>query len=184
MAAILVVTGASGAGKTASVEVLAGRMLPGVRCFHFDSIGVPDAAEMLRAYGGGEGWQAAATDAWISRLAAEDSEVAVLDGQTRHSYVLAAIGRVGNPPVRIVLLDCSAEERLRRLSGPRGQPDLATPHMIAWAAYLRGQADALDAPVIDTTALTPDGVASRLAEEVSGLRNAGAARRASGRAPG
>ena len=38
---VLVVTGASGAGKTASVEALAARALPGVRCFHFDSIGVP-----------------------------------------------------------------------------------------------------------------------------------------------
>lgn len=180
MAAILVVTGASGAGKTASVESLAGRELPGVRCFHFDSIGVPDPAEMARAHGSGEGWQAAATEAWIARLAAEDAEVAVLDGQTRHSYVHAALGRAGNPPARIVLLDCGPEERMRRLSGPRGQPELASPHMIAWAAYLRGQADALGDPVIDTTAITPEAVAMRLAEEISRLREAAAARRESG----
>ena len=176
MAAILVVTGASGAGKTASVESLAARGLPGVRCFHFDSIGVPEPAEMARLYGSGEGWQAAASEAWIARLAAEEIEVAVLDGQTRHSFVHAALGRAGNPPARIVLLDCSPEERLRRLSGPRGQPELAGSPMSAWAAYLRGQADALGAPVIDTTAVTPDTVASRLAEQVAQLRKAVAAR--------
>jgi heat shock protein HslJ len=39
--AILVVTGASGAGKTPAVRRLEARGRPGVRCFYFDSIGVP-----------------------------------------------------------------------------------------------------------------------------------------------
>ena len=38
---LLVVTGASGAGKTATVQALDARAVPGVQCFHFDSIGVP-----------------------------------------------------------------------------------------------------------------------------------------------
>jgi hypothetical protein len=33
-----------------------------------------------------------------------------------------------------------------------------------WAAYLRGQADALSLPVIDTTLLTPEQVADELCE--------------------
>jgi type II secretory pathway predicted ATPase ExeA len=48
---ILVVTGASGAGKTATVRALDARGIPGVRCFYFDSIGVPTAEVMERDYG-------------------------------------------------------------------------------------------------------------------------------------
>ncbi|HEV7993649.1 MAG TPA: hypothetical protein VGP25_17610 [Gemmatimonadaceae bacterium] len=42
---ILVITGASGAGKSATVRVLAARAIPGVQCFHFDSVGVPPLEE-------------------------------------------------------------------------------------------------------------------------------------------
>lgn len=173
--AILVVTGASGAGKTAGVSALETMALPGVRCFHFDSIGVPDAATMERDYGGAEGWQAAMTRRWMVRLAGEPAEVVVLDGQTRPSYVRAA--PVADVPTRILLLDCSPEERARRLAGPRGQPELASERMAAWAAYLRGQADALGIRVVNTTPLTPDAVARELAAEVELLR---AERRAAG----
>lgn len=43
--AILVVTGASGAGKTAAVNALNGLEMPGVQCFHFDSIRRPDGRD-------------------------------------------------------------------------------------------------------------------------------------------
>jgi hypothetical protein len=33
----------------------------------------------------------------------------------------------------------------------RGQPELANPQMDCWAAYLRGQADALSLSIIDTS---------------------------------
>ena len=48
-------------------------------------------------------------------------------------------------------MDCDYAERNARLRGPRGQPELATAQMDGWAAYLRGQADALGLPVIDTS---------------------------------
>jgi hypothetical protein len=175
--AILVVTGASGAGKTASVRALESLSLPGVRCFYFDSVGVPGTEEMERAYGGGEGWQAAMTAQWMRRLVTEETEVAVLDGQTRPSIVRAAIAAVAAPWSTIVLLDCSPEERGRRLAGPRGQPELASEGMSAWAAYLRGQADALGLPVVDTTEVSFELVAAKLAAAVERLRQARAAAR-------
>ena len=111
---ILVVTGASGAGKTAAVRALEACAIERLRCFYFDSIGVPSAEVMDRDFGGGEQWQALAT------------------------------------------------ARTERLCGPRGQPELARNRMMAWAAYLRGQADALKLPVIDTTDLPIAQVAERL----------------------
>src|SRR5262245_13951133 len=69
---ILVVTGASGVGKTTAIRALESRGVRGVRCHFFDSIGVPSEAEMIRDYGGPEQWQKAKTHWWIDRLAASD----------------------------------------------------------------------------------------------------------------
>src|SRR5678816_270370 len=90
---IIVVTGASGAGKIVAVSALEARDVPGVQCFYFDSIGIPTADVMERDHGGPEGWQAWATNQWLARLAALGSgvRVAVLDAQTRPSTVFAAV---------------------------------------------------------------------------------------------
>ena len=151
--AILVVTGASGSGKTAAVSVLAARALPGVRCYHFDSVGVPSPEVMDRDFGGGEQWQALMTQQWLDRLEADPdgAEVYVLDGQTRPSFVISAAERSGIDGVRIVLMDCEYSVRHKRLIELRGQAELVNSQMDCWAAYLRGQADALGLPVIDTT---------------------------------
>lgn len=75
------------------------------------------------------------------------------------AFIRAALGgtRAG-----IVLLDCERSVRSHRLRTHREQPELDTHEMQCWAAYLRGQADALGLPIIDTTAVTPDEVADEL----------------------
>src|SRR5256885_243951 len=150
--AILFVIGASGAGKTAAVHELEQQNLSGVGCYHFDSIGVPSADVMERDWGGGERWQEQMTRQWIERLSnnSDRVEIAVLEGQTRPSFIRSAIRRLGVPHARILLLDCAPAIRQARLEGPRAQPELNNERMDAWAAYLRGQADALELPVFDT----------------------------------
>src|SRR5205809_770841 len=101
---IIVVTGASGSGKTATVRALEARALPGVRCYYFDAVGVPSAAD--RGSGGPEDWQAVTTKDWLSRL----------------------------------------------------------------AAYLRGQADALNVPIIDTSNLGIDAAVDALVVHVEKVR--------------
>jgi RNase adaptor protein for sRNA GlmZ degradation len=171
MPRLLVVTGASGAGKTATVRALDARAVPGVRCFYFDSIGVPSAEVMERDYGGGERWQAAATAEWLARLSvlSDDVRVAVLDGQTRPSFVFDAAARAAIGRVHVVLLDSLSDVRAERLRGPRQQPGLANVRMDQWAAYLRGQADALKLAVIDTSRLTITEAAERLEQIVRRL---------------
>lgn len=111
---------------------------------------------MERDFGSPEEWQVWATNQWLAKLAALGSgvSVAVLDAQTRPSTIFAAPGAGSAWYPYVVLLDCSPEVRATRLCGPRGQPELATARMDRWAAYLRGQADALSLPVIDTTEVT------------------------------
>jgi hypothetical protein len=167
---ILVVTGASGVGKTAAVRALESREIPGVCCFHFDSIGVPTPDVMQREHGSGEAWQAWATQRWLHRLDQLDPtvRVAVLDGQTRPSYVADAAKTVSRR-VHTVLLDCERSERQRRLQDGRGQPELITIEMAAWADYLRGQADALGLQVVDTSRLGPQIVADNIAAIIGRL---------------
>jgi hypothetical protein len=173
----LFVIGASGAGKTAAVEALSSRHLPGVRCYFFDSVGVPSPAEMHRDWGSGERWQEEMTKRWIERLAAnaDSCEVAVLEGQTRPSFIARHLARAGISQARILLLDCTRAVRLERLRDLRGQPELASDRMDAWAAYLRGQADALGLRVLDTSAISAQTVADALVHEIAALRAAAGA---------
>ena len=151
--AILVLTGASGAGKTTLVSGLRALGLPGVGCYFFDSLGVPSPEEMERDFGGGDQSQAAMTAGWIERLMRNDDgvRVAVLDGQVRASMARDHLERLGARRWQIVLADCGHAERNARLRGPRAQPELANRDMDCWAAYLRGQADALGLHVTDTS---------------------------------
>ncbi len=168
--AALFVIGASGVGKTASVQALEERLLPGVRCHYFDSVGVPSTDEMVRDFGSTEEWQAAATRKWVERLASETTgELAVLDGQMRPSFLMAALKATPLASYRILLLDCEPEVRLQRLTS-RGQPDLVSHQMDMWAAYLRGQVDALDLPVLDTSTLALSDVVEHLVMELDQLR--------------
>ena len=63
--------------------------------------------------------------------------------------------------IRVAVLD--AQVRLR------GQPELATPDMDCFAAYMCGQADTLDLPIIDTTVGTPAEGLGRLREMAEAL---------------
>jgi energy-coupling factor transporter ATP-binding protein EcfA2 len=170
--AILVLTGASGAGKSTLLRGLAALGLPEVGCYEFDTIGIPSEAEIAARFGGGEAFQAWALDAWVARLARNDDRVAVavLDAQVRPRAARDALARHGILRGAVVLVDCAYAERNARLRGPRGQPELATAQMDGWAAYLRGQADALDVPVLDTTVADPAAGVAALEAQVARLR--------------
>lgn len=167
--AILFVVGASGAGKTAAVQVLAARDSWRGRCYFFDSIEVPTPCEMESFYGGGERWQAQATQEWVERLASNTEPVAVLEGQTRPSFIRAALAGHREIRTEIVLLDCRPDVRRQRLIELRGQPELATAEMDCWSVYLRGQADALSIPIVDTSEQTVEFVATQLQQFAENL---------------
>lgn len=168
---LLFVIGASGAGKTAAVQTLERRRLRAVHCYYFDTIGVPSSEEMEHQWGGGDRWQEDATRRWIERLRRESdaNAVSVLDGQTRPSFIRTHAAPTG-VPYRIVLLDCDPATRATRLRDGRSQPELATPRMDTWAAYLRGEATALGLSVIDTSHRSIEAVADALEREVNDVR--------------
>jgi hypothetical protein len=177
--AILVVTGPSGVGKTALVQTLQARFgRPGVRCYHVDSLAVPSLSQMMAEHGSPQAWQVARTHQWVALLAANPHacRVAVLEGQLRPSVVQQAFEEHRVPFGRIVFLDCEPETRnVRRRNQPQ-QPLLTTPRLAAWAGYLRGEAEALQIPILDTTTITLEAGAGVLAAHVEALEQAVAAK--------
>lgn len=159
---IVFLVGASGVGKTTTAGLLQRRSPWVGRTHFFDSIGVPSPEEMEEEFGGGEAWQEWATGQWVSRLVEEGPNLQLLEGQTRPHYILKALRHHPDVYPAIVLLDCDSETRRRRLSAGRNQPELANTRMEHWAAYLRGQADALGLDVIDTSHITPEAAANRV----------------------
>ena len=133
VSSVLVVLGAS-VGKTATVEALSARAIPAVQCFHLTRSSVPSAEVMQRDHGSGEGWQVAMTAEWMRRLGQlpSDVRVAVLDGQTRPSYVLNATAQAAPRIVQVVLFDYASAVRKCSIArpAPARQAELAN-HQIA-----------------------------------------------------
>jgi predicted ATPase len=165
--AILVLTGASGAGKTTLTKGLELCSAAGVACFNCDAIyiSLPDEvrADGIMA-------QDAILSHWVTHvLNLNGIDVAVLDTQVRPHRARAVLSRFGVTRSQIVLVECRQEERNERLRGPRAQAELANAQMENWAAYLRGQADALGLECINTSGTAVADSVARLRELVDAL---------------
>jgi len=144
--AILVLTGASGAGKTTLILKLNDLAIPGVKGINCDRVEIRNDEETTDR-------QAAVLRYWISELSQPEAglELAVLDTQIRPHRALELLSQAEIEYAQIVLVDCDPVKRNERLHVDRGQPELANPRMDCWAAYLRGQADASKLSIIDTS---------------------------------
>jgi len=144
--AILVLTGASGAGKTTLILKLNELGIPGVKGINCDRAKIETEADPADR-------QAAILRYWLSHLTQPESgiELAVLDTQIRPHRALEVLNEAAIEYSQIALVDCNPDKRNKRLHMHRAQPELANPRMDCWAAYLRGQADALNLPIIDTS---------------------------------
>jgi GTPase SAR1 family protein len=146
--AILVLTGASGAGKTTLTLKVNELKIPGVEGINCDRVKI-EAHETA----GPSDLQVGILRHWISQLSRQETgiQLAVLDTQIRPHQALEALTQAGIEYAQIVLVDCEPTKRNERLQMDRSQPELANPRMDCWAAYLRGQADALNLSIIDTS---------------------------------
>ena len=146
--AILVLTGASGAGKTTLIDKLNELAIPNVKGINCDRVKI-ESDETADS----SDRQADILRYWISHVSQPETgiELAVLDTQIRPHRALEVLDQMAVDHAQIVLVDCDPVKRNERLHMDRGQPELANPQMDCWAAYLRGQADALQLSVIDTS---------------------------------
>ena len=150
--ALLCITGASGAGKTAALcalrEKIEARVLPTLA---FDSLGVPSEGEMQSAWDSPRGWQKAMTYHWVytAKHVYRTHPLVVLEGSFDPQYAIAACSAHRVRSI-VVLLHTDDAVRSDRLS-KRGQPELATAEMTSWAGYLQEQTQQLGGVVVDAS---------------------------------
>ncbi|MBY5572246.1 AAA family ATPase [Rhizobium leguminosarum] len=153
---LVILTGASGAGKTTIAEAIQRLHGQEIDVFYKDRIGVPPVEEMIKQFGSVEGWQRAATFEWMARLSplVAQGRSVLFEGQSRFAFLVEAAERAGIMPYACILIYCDDETRTRRLSIDRGQPDLASADMMNWASFLRNEASAYGCEILDTSNLT------------------------------
>lgn len=146
--AIIVLTGASGSGKTTIAFGLKELNIAGVESINCDRVKIetPENIDL------GES-QALILRYWIDRLSNDEEDhnikLYVLDTQIRPHLAQSVFSELGVQYTKVILVDCEHDVRHRRLRELRNQPELVNHQMDCWAAYLRGQADALNLPIID-----------------------------------
>jgi hypothetical protein len=155
---LVVLTGASGAGKTMLATGIQNLNLAKCNVLFFDSIGVPSAVEheaVGTEHQPGGAWQRQATMQWMDRIAEmlRADESVLFEGQMRIAFIREAIAVSGISNARILLIDCADDYRRSRLTD-RGQPQLATQDMMYWSRYLREEALQARCEILDTGALT------------------------------
>jgi adenylate kinase family enzyme len=152
----VILTGASGSGKTTISKAIASRYADSVDVYHFDQVGVPSTEEMRATCGSVEAWQLAKTHEWMAKIAANrrTQRHVLFEGQMRCSFALEAAAAAEITEFILILVDCDDDTRIRRLISRRRQPDLATPTMMSWARYLRNEAQQLRCTILDTTLLS------------------------------
>src|SRR3990167_1351397 len=155
---IIFISGASGAGKTTLVDALAKQKNSAWVCLHFDSIGVPSEAEMIKMHGSPSEWQKAITFIWVEKILAEyqDKEVVILEGQVNLDFIEEAFKKNNVAHCAMVLVHCDFKKRHERLHQDRNQPELINDNMDNWARYLHNQAIQKNVPILDTSLMTVD----------------------------
>lgn len=160
----LILTGASGSGKTTIADRVEACADGRIHVLRFDSVGVPSPEEMTVQYGSGEGWQRAMTHQWIKRIQTllPEGKPVLLEGQMKIAFINEALAKHDVENAQCWLVDCSDAERARRLTGERNQPELATSHMMGWARYLRQEAADQCAHRLDTDSLSCEEAVDRI----------------------
>lgn len=152
----VVLTGASGAGKTVLAERFASLYPDNFSVQHFDVIQVPSRDEMVSEYGSVEAWQWHKTNEWFSKLVQLEAPQILFEGQSRIAFLTKAIVNAGITDAKIVLVDCDDAARTQRLKVDRGQSDAEIEGMLDWAEHLRKEAASSDCEVLDTSSISVD----------------------------
>jgi energy-coupling factor transporter ATP-binding protein EcfA2 len=165
--ALYFITGSSGSGKTTLLKGINKTIYPNLQIYYSDEFGVPSTEEMTINFGNPEQWQAHNIHQLIMKTDhLTEENLAVFDIQARPTVIFDEANRAGVYPIHITLIECSHEERRKRLIEFRTQPELDSLDMYAWASYLRGQADALKLEIIDTTNQSVEDSIKELAKSI------------------
>jgi hypothetical protein len=128
---LLILTGASGSGKTAIAEAIESTRPGFADVFRFDRIGVPSTEAMVTGWGSDEAWQRAMSFDWLARIATlrKQSRPALFERQMRLAFVREGLLLAGVSDARVILvpglpkstrIGDSNNDELGRIPSPRG----------------------------------------------------------------
>ena len=148
---IVLITGASGTGKTSLTKALKEQDPHQLSVHYFDDIGIPDTQEMINTYGSIEKWQEETTKIWIRKLSELNEEIIILEGSFNPSFAISELKTLGTQDY--LLICCHTEQKVRekRLLELRQQPELITQDMENYAQFLRLKTLELKGIILNTT---------------------------------
>ena len=148
---IVLITGASGSGKTTTLKALKNNLPASTSVHFFDDIGVPSLEEMIECYGSPQKWQQAATHQWIEKLIQLTDQTNILEGSFNPEYAVEVLKTKTDVSYLIMCLHADRAIREQRLIYDRNQPELVTEDMNNFARFLMEKTLELGGIIIDTT---------------------------------
>src|SRR5215469_17911436 len=113
--ALVILTGASGSGKTAIAKAIEEEH-PSIAVIRFDTIGVP-SAEVMATFGSGHqpggAWQRAMTFKWLERIEPmlAEGKTVLFEGQMRIAFVRDALTAFKIENAHILCVECDDPTR-------------------------------------------------------------------------
>ena len=156
--AFVIMTGASGSGKTAIARTIEGSH-PSITVLRFDTIGVP-SAEVVATFGNdyqpGGAWQRSMTFKWVERIGQllAAGKTVLFEGQMRIAFIHEALKAFNIENAHVLCVECDDSTRTWRLTHDRLQPELANKSMMGWSRYLHQEAFDAGCEILDTTNLS------------------------------
>lgn len=150
MTVLLLVTGASAAGKSTALSRVADQLkAQSITCFDFDSVGVPP--EIVRSTGAdGTIWRQNIVEQWVQRAFAEQraGQHVLLFGQVPIGELLAAPSAERLDGIAVCLLHCSPEVRRKRLLGRGEDREMLGAHLAFGEWFLGHTTDPTHMPEV------------------------------------
>jgi dephospho-CoA kinase len=163
---LILVTGASGTGKTTIVKAIEKKLNNKLVSFnYFDDIGVPSFESMVSNFGSPQRWQEVTTHAWMAKLTTiTDKKLIILEGSFNPEFAIAKLQKPALENCLVICIHTDRAQREARLMQNRNQPELVSQDMENFARLLKERTLALGGVVVEHDKIHPSQTAQSIIE--------------------